>query len=90
MLVKLKHVFLCLCYFNVGYDPAVIYAVKIPFKLNSSMRINSGNFLLVGLPAGGCLLLPAVAECSLTLLTGLSGCDRVTSTQRSLHLLPIK
>lgn len=90
MLVKLKHVFLCLFCFNVVYDPAVIYAVKIPIKLNSSMRINSGNFLLVGFPARGCLLLPAVVECSLTLLTGLSGCDHITSTQRSFHLLPIK
>lgn len=90
MLVKLKNGFLCLCWFNVGYGPTVIYAVKIPIKLNSSMRINSGNFLLVGFPARGCLLLPAVAECSLTLLTGLSGCDRITSTQQSFHLLPIK
>ena len=90
MLLKLKHVSLCLCCFNVGYDPAVIYAVKIPIKFNSNMRINSGNFLLVGLPARGCLLLPAIAERNLTLLTGLNSCDYITSTQQSFHSLPIK
>jgi len=90
MLLKLKEVSLCLCCFNVGCDPAVICAVKIPIKFNSSMRINSGNFLLVGLPARGCLLLPAIAECSLMLLMGLNSCDHITSTQRSFHSLPIK
>lgn len=90
MIVKLRHSFLCLCCFNVGYGPTVIYGVKVPIELNSSMRINSGNFLLVGFTARGCQLLPAVAECSLTLLMGLSGCDHITATQQSFHLLPMK
>lgn len=86
----LLNLILCLCCFNVGYHPAVTYAVKIPIKFKSSMRINRGNFLLVGLPAGGCLLLPAIAECGLTLLTGLNSCDHITSTQWPFHSLPIK